>query len=610
MEFTVREFIFHYVNKEYNKRVQIIVELTDHIEKLNMYYILNDNDRIKYLKMLNNITKILNNYYCDRIILINNEDDFDENREDSDKSITNKLDFKINLNNKLSSLIQIPILNINKETKDKILKNIVKMSNVIYHESLDKIQLNEFSDIDKMISDIISEIGCNKISNVLLYYDVPIDVIFKNNELYEIIDKLFIPVKILKSNLNENENNNIIIITNECDDNHDEKYNILLENFYKIEIELYLFKIILFGFFKIDCINSNIRLSKITNQYLYNKRKEFIMISENSSKLKNNKFNNIPNEFKRTYIRNMTIGELLCNDDKSFITLIINEYDFYRTYESMGNFKLLFNEFINEKNLINKFKIIKFLLLSSNSGNICNAGMLFSLTKEQKCNAIVVADIFYKNLNFQLQSKLHKTDINIKNEIEKLNNLDSDDIDLKKQVLMNKNMPSKVKKLVLEKINEMKSGNSEYYKQLTYVKTLVDFPWIGENDGDIFSLHKDDINKWKDIMIQTHNKLNNNIYGHVESKDTIVELLGKWFSNNMSQGKSIGLCGPPGTGKSLLCMRLGEALGIPCVKINLGGMEDSSILCGHGITYSSSVPGLIVKKMVEAGKPRCIFYFD
>jgi hypothetical protein len=47
MEFTVREFIFHYVNKEYNKRVQIIVELTDHIEKLNMYYILNDNDRIK-----------------------------------------------------------------------------------------------------------------------------------------------------------------------------------------------------------------------------------------------------------------------------------------------------------------------------------------------------------------------------------------------------------------------------------------------------------------------------------------------------------------------------------------------------------------------------------
>jgi ATP-dependent Lon protease len=185
-----------------------------------------------------------------------------------------------------------------------------------------------------------------------------------------------------------------------------------------------------------------------------------------------------------------------------------------------------------------------------------------------------------------------------------------EDVDLKKQVMMNRSMPPKVKRCALEKLNEMKAGNSEYYKQLLYVKTLIDYPWTGDNDGDIFALHKNDIKKCEEIMRQTQDNLNVKVYGHKETKETIVESLGKWLSNPKSLGKAIGLHGPPGVGKTLIAKALGDALGIPCVKINLGGMSDGAVLSGHSITYSGAVPGLIVKKMVEAGKPRCIVVFD
>jgi endopeptidase La len=111
-------------------------------------------------------------------------------------------------------------------------------------------------------------------------------------------------------------------------------------------------------------------------------------------------------------------------------------------------------------------------------------------------------------------------------------------------------------------------------------------------------------------MQNTENKMEKKVYGHKEAKETIVELLGKWLSNSSSLGKAIGLLGPPGVGKTLLAKELGNALDIPLAKINLGGMTDAAVLTGHNITYSGAVPGLIIKKMIETKKSRCILFFD
>ena len=61
----------------------------------------------------------------------------------------------------------------------------------------------------------------------------------------------------------------------------------------------------------------------------------------------------------------------------------------------------------------------------------------------------------------------------MKEELKKIQNMSMDDIDFKKQILSLKNMPINVKSLALEKVEEMKSSNNEYYKQLQYVKTLI-----------------------------------------------------------------------------------------------------------------------------------------
>ncbi|MCJ7637250.1 MAG: AAA family ATPase, partial [Nitrososphaeraceae archaeon] len=61
---------------------------------------------------------------------------------------------------------------------------------------------------------------------------------------------------------------------------------------------------------------------------------------------------------------------------------------------------------------------------------------------------------------------------------------------------------------------------------------------------------------------------------------------------------------------TLIAKEIGNALGIPFVQITLGGQNDGELLHGHGYTYSGSQPGMIVKKMVEAGSARCVMYFD
>ena len=155
----------------------------------------------------------------------------------------------------------------------------------------------------------------------------------------------------------------------------------------------------------------------------------------------------------------------------------------------------------------------------------------------------------------------------------------------------------------------MKSMNNDYYKQLTYVKNIIKYPWYNSNIKDFFSDMKNN-NKVIDFIKNIDKKLHNLTYGHTTTKNYIVELMGKWISNPSSGGTSIGLVGPPGVGKTLIAKSISKALDIPFAQITLGGQNDGEILHGHGYTYSGSQPGLIIKKMVEMGKPRCILYFD
>ena len=618
-ETTLRDFLIHYSQNEYLKRSTIIYGLSLHIEDLYTKYIINSSERTKILKTVNDIINSLNITYNERMQLLKgNEEDSNYYMSDESASREKKNLKKIeNLDSKLSTLINMPS-NASDNNFD-IIDMLINSSSPMFEKKFYNMLPNDFNKIDEMLINVISSNGGKNIIDILsaiTHYKN--NDMTENSEIYDIIkvmSDIFVPLSVKKTNVTKTKKYTLKKINNVPD-----KYEVLLDNYYSIEFNIATHGknkantcVSIFGYFVNDCTNSIIRTSQICNKYIYDKKKYFSKLCYDYQSVKKkidsklfNKFNIIPDEFKDLFLKYSSVGNLLSWSDSTFIEDMLEDYNIHNTYSTSKNFKMIFSDFIQAET-ISKFKMIKYLLLGANSKD---AAMLFNLMKESKMGSVFASDIMYDNLNLHLQTKLSKADVSVKAELKKLNKLSSEDIDMKTQIALSKNMPSKVKRIALEKLNELKSGNNEFYKYLTFVKTLIDYPWTGEGDGDLFEVYKNNRQKWKNIMEETNNRLCNKVYGHKECKETIVELLGKWFSNHKSLGKAVGLVGPPGVGKTLIAKELGDALGIPLVKINLGGMEDAAVLTGHSITYSGAVPGLIVKKMVEAGQSRCIVFFD
>ena len=606
-ELTFKEFVFSYLQSEYKRFSNLITNTILHIERLNDNNIINNTERIQFIKSINELIRELNDAYNNKLRKIQNSSMIDDDNNDSktdeiSKNVkkNDKLDmnimgyFGIKHNNFNMDHIEnnlIDLLNLNKllnipfykdlyiEDFEQIRKKLIKMGNI-----------NGFYSIDDALNLLIGKnykklFDKKKEETFLLYLDI--------------VHTYFVPLSLNIKKLEVINKENYIksyLVNSE--------YDSILENFAELEIKIkgsstiYVFE----GYYIHEPINSLLRTSQICKNYLYNKKKEL----ENYV----NSIKYINEKFKTIYLKNLNIGEIISLDKNTLVQKIDQDYEKYGKYSKMS-FKNLMNEFTKEGNnhIKNMYQIIKLLLLGPDDC-INIAGLLFGLTKDKKFGNGVIADIIYKNLNYTSQIKLRKSSISIKNELEKLKAMSSDDVDLKKQVALCRNMPANIKKVALEKIDEMKSGSSEYFKQLTYVNILINFPWVGEEDDDIFRNIGKDLTKSQEFLEKTKATLDQQVFGHDECKGVMQELIGKWLTNPNSLGKAIGLVGPPGVGKTLIAKGLGDALGIPFVQINLGGLEDGCVLSGHSYTYSAAQPGLIIRKMVEASKSRCVLFFD
>jgi endopeptidase La len=490
--------------------------------------------------------------------------------------------------------------------------NMCKILNIEASAIQDKyLYLNPFEEINKMIlSKMASKIGFLNISDgISLIIGDQYDKLYDKETLtyLNLYDKIFIPLKYSLVEQNDPENRLLYFKKVQSDK------EVLIDNC----AELYLKKIneevstyIVFkGCFTYDPLNIVIRTSQICNNFIYQKRKAietFITTKQ------------LFGQFARTYLKNSPIHDILILSEEEFCHQLEQDYKLYTKLIKLS-FMNLMKEFVkdndkgdkNDKlNIKHMYTIIRLLLLGSDE-NVNIAGLLFGISKEKKPGLeLSISDIIFKNLSYISQIKLRKTVVNIKTELEKIKSLTVDDVDLKKQVAICKNMPLSVKKAALEKVDEMKSSNNEYYKQLLYVKTVLNYPWPSDEDDTFFIDIGKSKEKSKNFLDSVVDKLNNRVYGHEECKDSIKELIGKWISNPSSSGSAIGLEGPPGVGKTLIAKAIGEALNLPFVQITLGGQNDGEILHGHGYTYSGAQPGMVVKKMVEAGSARCIMYFD
>ena len=574
-----------------------------------------------YLSKLFVVSKDLNTNYNNYIIEECNSDieeeqmDLDSSSNEEKKSDTstseseNKTESN-ELSNSYNGVMQF-ICNNNYKNETELFNKIrsfvlfSKNINLNLGDTTDQVLFNNdtlfpLKSIKNKIIELTEEVGfSNLIDSIMLITSNSINNLFNSDTLEDIqfYNDIFIPIKIEKKYINDKDS----IFTERIEEKYKNDY---LEKIFRINVlvnELNNEYLVFEGFIKNDNININLKSSQICNKTLY-KKKKTVTDMLNKKKIINKKF-------KKNYLKNMLLSELIMNNEDEFCEMV-NKY--YNQYMELSNksFMNIMKEFIGKSSSIKSmYDTIRILLMGTDE-NENVASLLYGLTKEKKVGSFIISDIIYNNLNYPSQLKIKKANANLKEEMEKIKSLTIEDIDYKKQILSLSKMPLGVKSLALEKAEEMKSSNNEYYKQLTYVKCLIKYPWSSDADDVFYKNLKEDYEEARNYITNVEDKLYNLSYGHKAVKKSLLQLIGKWISNPSSSGSSIALVGPPGVGKTLLAKSVGSALGIPFAQITLGGQNDGELLHGHGYTYSGSQPGMIIRKMIETGQSRCILYFD
>jgi ATP-dependent Lon protease len=122
---------------------------------------------------------------------------------------------------------------------------------------------------------------------------------------------------------------------------------------------------------------------------------------------------------------------------------------------------------------------------------------------------------------------------------------------------------------------------------------------------------KDKTDKIIKFLNKSKNLLDKTIYGQYDTKEHILQIIGKLIINPESIGNVFAIHGPMGTGKTTIIKDgLSKVLGLPFNFISLGGTSDSSFLDGHSYTYEGSIPGRIVECLKISGCMNPVFYFD
>jgi ATP-dependent Lon protease len=173
-------------------------------------------------------------------------------------------------------------------------------------------------------------------------------------------------------------------------------------------------------------------------------------------------------------------------------------------------------------------------------------------------------------------------------------------------------LPLSTKSLIIQKIDvyeNMKESDSEYGKLTKWFSGISKIPFdnyismpVGLNDEEV---------RIQKFLFDSYEILRKTIYGQIEAKNKIMQVLAQWISNPKSNGQIIALEGPPGVGKtSLVKNGVSKALKRPFCFYALGGATDISNIEGHSYTYEGATWGRIVEMLMESKAMNPVIFFD
>lgn len=178
--------------------------------------------------------------------------------------------------------------------------------------------------------------------------------------------------------------------------------------------------------------------------------------------------------------------------------------------------------------------------------------------------------------------------------------------------ILDSDLPEKTKAIVMQKVVQYENshqGASGYHKLKQYMDRLLRIPF-GKYHTLPVSM-KDEPSKISKYLINLKKSLDESIYAQDMAKIRIMEVVAKWITNPKSKGNIIGLCGPPGIGKTTLIKKgLSKAINMPFAFMALGGCHSSATLEGHDYTYEGSKNGRLVDILIEQQCMNPIIFFD
>ncbi len=159
-----------------------------------------------------------------------------------------------------------------------------------------------------------------------------------------------------------------------------------------------------------------------------------------------------------------------------------------------------------------------------------------------------------------------------------------------------------VKKKIRREIQRFKAlqpGSPDASMSRAYIETLISMPW------DKSAPVKTDLKSAREVLDRDH-------YGLNEVKERIIEALSVRIATRGKKGDAPILClaGPPGTGKTSIARSVASALGIPYIRVALGGVHDEAEIRGHRRTYVGALPGRIAAGLRNAGVNNPLMLLD
>ena len=309
------------------------------------------------------------------------------------------------------------------------------------------------------------------------------------------------------------------------------------------------------------------------------------------------------------------------NKNKTEDGLVISNYHLIRSPLKMAGEGIL-NEEINLKytnknkvtteniNTVKKIKEnFKKLVLKDNN----NKPNISEIILNKDINDDIKLKILKKVIKYTMEDEVFSDDVDkIKQEINNLIKIKkltiSNDYDILLEKIENKEMPIELK----NKLNDMyyRLISNEDKKLHNYIYNILRLPYnkIPNILDNISNNSKEDQKKFIESI---YKKLNDNLYGLSEVKDSIISYICQKINNPTTKSsKYLCLCGAAGVGKTSIVHAISEALNMPYSYISLANIDETSLLIGHNYTFEGSQNGAISEAICKNSCTNGILLFD